>query len=82
MAKVGEDARLETWTLQDGTHWPTVDGAGQLEWLLRYGEPDRSTLLLAAAVLHAYQHLIAYPTRQDRKLAELRRKYVQGLNNQ
>lgn len=38
--------------LGDDTTWPV--NVGRIEWVLRYGEPTRSDLLIAASVLHAY----------------------------
>lgn len=63
------------------TAWPLPD-AGEadhdsLEWRLRYGQPDRSTLLAAAGIVAAYGALIAdgTTTQQTRRLAALRRVY-------
>lgn len=63
------------------TSWPLPD-AGEadresIEWQLRYGQPDRSTLLAAAGIVEAYAALIAQGTtaQQTRRLAALRRVY-------
>jgi hypothetical protein len=39
-------------SLEDGTIWPV--NVGGIEWTLRYGEPTRGDLLIAASVLSVY----------------------------
>lgn len=56
----------------DGSSWPTPDLAtGEtfgLGWVLRYGEPTRTDLLKAAAIIDAYGYLVAESTREKRDL--------------
>lgn len=43
----------------DGMTWPRISaGIGDIEWALRYGEPTREEVLVAASVLNAYRALI------------------------
>ncbi len=61
------------------TSWPLPDLPGPdqhgVEWMLRYGTPDRSTLFAAASIVAAYRALIEHGTcsQQQRRLAALRR---------
>lgn len=63
------------------TGWPLPDAGDadhdSIEHQLRYGQPDRSTLLAAAEIVAAYGALIAdgTTTQQTRRLAALRRVY-------
>jgi hypothetical protein len=42
----------------NGTTWPDRADPREVEWKLRYGTPDSADLLWAAAVIHAYKHLM------------------------
>jgi len=44
--------------LPDGTVWPNPGATGELEWLLRYGNPNRKDLLHAASVVAAYRRAL------------------------
>ena len=63
------------------TTWPLPDAGdadrNSVEWMLRYGQPDRSTLLAAAEIVAAYGALVAdaTTTEQTKVLAALRRVY-------
>ena len=51
--------------LSDGTLWPQPgERISEIGWKLRYGEPTRSELLVAASVLDAYRALIYAPVRR------------------
>jgi hypothetical protein len=47
--------------LDNGTVWPV--NVGDIEWRLRYGEPTRSDLLIAASVLAIYTQMTSPQSR-------------------
>lgn len=54
--------------------WPVpCDRMGDVEWQLRYGEPNKETLLTAASIIFAYRQMIC-DTQKKRKyiVSELR----------
>ena len=44
--------------------WPRP--SSDLEWVLRYGEPNKNQLLLAAWIIQAYGDLILFKTQKKR----------------
>ena len=60
----------------NGMSWPCpCDRMDALEYTLRYGEPTKSDLLLAASVLSAYRQMVRDPVKKRQKvIAELRKR--------
>lgn len=52
----------------DDSVWPRAGGdrMESLEWALRYGEPSRQDMLLAASVLAAYRQMVLVDTEKRR----------------
>lgn len=48
----------------DGMTWPNPADPAEVQWRLRYGQPSKVDLLVAASFMHAYAHLIALPQRE------------------
>ncbi len=58
----------------DGMTWPNPDALGETEHALRYGQPTRADLLVAASVLGAYRALVLDPQhRRNKNVAGIRR---------
>lgn len=59
----------------NGMNWPCpCERMGELEHSLRYGNPTKSDLLLAASVLSAYGQMVRDPAKKRQKvIAELRK---------
>ncbi len=68
----------------DGMCWPIPGTAmGDLEWTLRYGQPTRSQMLMAASVVSAYAQMVGDPEAKRRKvIRELRRTSNTKVNEQ
>lgn len=51
-----------------GMAWPNPADPNDIEWTLRYGEPTREQLMVAASMVAAYKQLVADPqrTRNDK----------------
>lgn len=55
----------------------------EVEWALRYGEPTRSDLLVAASVISAYEALVLDPQRKRQMVVrELRRAVASELQEE
>lgn len=58
--------------LSDGSSWPRPalesDAECGIGWALTYSTPSRQQLLEAAAIVRAYEHLVAESTREKRDL--------------
>lgn len=55
----------------DGMTWPRTDT--EVGWTLRYGNPTRSDILLAAEIVAAYEHLVVMTQRErDRRVSSIR----------
>lgn len=53
--------------------WPNPYDPNAVQWRLRYGEPTRSDLLVAASYVAAYRQLIDLPIRvRNRRVAAIR----------
>ena len=55
--------------------WPApCEDLNNLEWIMRYETPDKTTCLLAASVVSAYRELIILPERmRNKRIRELRK---------
>lgn len=64
----------------DGTGWPLPEPdrhhSDSVQWRLRYGQPRKSDLLVAAGVMAAYEALLAKPDRQRREIVSAIRRAV------
>lgn len=57
----------------DDMTWPHPHDPTDVEWRLRYGEPTRSDLLVAASYIGAYRQLVDDAQRvRDRKIQGIR----------
>ena len=61
--------------ISDGTTWPSAGKETRdLNWRLRYGDPNRQDMLQAASVLSAYLALVEAPEKKRRVVVrDLRR---------
>lgn len=56
-----------------GMTWPNPLDPNEVQRKLRFGEPTKADLLVAAAFMDAYAHLIALPSRtRAKRVAEIR----------
>lgn len=54
--------------------WPDPHTVGEIEWILRYGEPTKSNLMVAASIVGGYKDLIFKPQKaRDKIIKELRK---------
>lgn len=57
----------------DGMVWPHPSDPHETEWLLRYGDPTKPDLLLAASYISAYRQLVWDSQRvRNKKIRALR----------
>ena len=67
--------------LKDGTSWPIPDG--EVQWQLRYGNPDKKELLYAAQVMDTWAHVLDPTVEIEpviKRIRELRR-FVRTTRN-
>lgn len=62
--------------LPDTTVWPDPNDPGEVQWLLRNGDAQRSDLLLAASAMAAYRELIWMPDSRRREVIRALRDSV------
>lgn len=60
----------------DGMTWPNPTDPNDVQWRLRYGQPSKADLLVAASFMHAYAHLIDLPERERNRLVTAVRAMV------
>lgn len=57
----------------DGMTWPNPTDPNEVQWRLRYGQPNKEDLLVAASFMHAYAHLIELPQRaRNQRVSEIK----------
>lgn len=50
--------------LSNDTTWPSPVASNDIEWQLRYGQPTREQILVAASMLSAFRYLTELPQRE------------------
>lgn len=56
--------RPQSFLVFEGMTWPNPTDPADVQWRLRYGQPSKADLLVAASFMHAYAHLIDLPQRE------------------
>jgi hypothetical protein len=64
--------------LPEGTTWPDPKDPNEIQHTLRYGQPSREDLLVAASFIAAYGHLLAMPTRRRAEVVTQIRRSADG----
>lgn len=68
-----------TYVSFDDMTWPNPSDPRDVEWSLRYGNPSRHQMLVAASFIAAYRQLVEdSATRRNSKIAGLRRMLPGG----
>lgn len=67
----GEQPKLRI-SIGDGASMPDPEQAGEVGWLLRYAEPTRREMLIAASVIEAYIDLATHPAGTEASVRQLR----------
>ena len=68
-----QGTRTDTYLHFDGMAWPNPADPREVAYALRYGEPTRQQLHVAASFIAAYQQLVADPQRRrNEKVAGIR----------
>lgn len=69
-----ENRTSPTFLSFDGMAWPNPEDPRSVEWRLRYGEPTREDLMVAASFIGAYKQLVEDSVaRRNAKVAGIRR---------
>jgi|GEM_PF-5261743 len=56
----------------DGMCWPHAGAEiGDIEWQLRYGNPNKHTQILAASIVSAYRALIDLPQKERNRICSV-----------
>jgi len=62
-----------TYIAFDGMSWPNPTDPLDVEWSMRYGNPSREQMLVAASFVAAYRHLVEdSAVRRNEKITALR----------
>lgn len=67
----GEHPKLRI-SIGDGASMPHPERASEVERVLRYGDPTRNDLLVAASVIEAYIDLATHPAGTEAMVRQLR----------
>jgi hypothetical protein len=73
---------LQTHLLFDEMSWPNPQATGDLEWDLRYGQPTKNDLLMAASVVSAYRALFEKPTSRSSEIIRTIKRMLREDRNE